>query len=372
MLFGMRKEIYRMPREEALRFLARAPCVSLASVGAAGQPVFRVLHGVIVGDYLAFHGAPAGEKLEVLGKQAVISAEEIIAEIPSYWIDPVRACPATTYYRSVQLRGVVEQVEDLSWKARALTKLMERFQPEGGHAPIDPEDPLYRGPVSGILIARVSLAELDGKSKLGQNRKPEELAKILERLWQRGAKGDLRAIELVRRANRELPVPEFLRGPEGSSFTVAPSEADLEPVLGLLEGEYWNRDLPRAVIARSHLESSAWIVARDAADGVIATARAIGDGARRGWIFDVAVERSWRGRGLGMALLKLLLDHPAVRSLRQIRLGTRDAQGFYRRLGFSDLASRPPRYPEMILERFIQANVREASAISRESPLSAP
>jgi len=38
------------------------------------------------------------------------------------------------------------------------------------------------------------------------------------------------------------------------------------------------------------------------------------------------VDDAWRKRGVGEALMRLLLAHPAVRGARCVRLGTRDAQ----------------------------------------------
>src|SRR5262245_54209146 len=209
----MRREIYRMDRATALEVLSAARVVHLATTAADGRPLFRTVHGVVVDGAVAFHGAPAGEKMEGIGRPCVVAVEEIIAQIPSYFVDPERACPATTYYRSVHVQGTLEAVDDPAAKARALAALMTRFQPEGGHVPIDPEHPLYRKAIEGLLIARVSLERLDGKSKLGQNRSPEEIARILELLWQRGAPGDVRAIDLVRAANPRAATPAFLLAP---------------------------------------------------------------------------------------------------------------------------------------------------------------
>jgi predicted N-acetyltransferase YhbS len=82
----------------------------------------------------------------------------------------------------------------------------------------------------------------------------------------------------------------------------------------------------------------------------------VGDGAKRAWIYDVMVAPSWRGKGLGEALMRLLLDHPAVRHTRGVCLTTRDAQTFYARLGFGDretLETRKRPWPatEMVLFR---------------------
>ena len=69
--------------------------------------------------------------------------------------DSRRACPATTYYTSVQLEGVLEPVADPHARAAALQALMEKMQPEGRHVPITAGDPLYKGPVAKLAICRL-------------------------------------------------------------------------------------------------------------------------------------------------------------------------------------------------------------------------
>ena len=273
----MRRDIYQMNRKEALALLLRAPVVHVASTTVDGDPILRTVHGVVVDGALAFHGAPAGEKTEALGRNAVISAEEMVAEIPSYFVDPERACPATTYYLSAQVHGRLEQVDDPQAKARVLRALMAKFQPEGGHVPIDEDHPLYRNAVRGILIVRVSLEQLDGKGKLGQNRKPEELAKILELLWSRGRPGDPRTIDLVRQANPTVPTPTFLEAPEGIRLLCALGPERIEEALSLLAGTYWNEGVPRDVVARAILSASAWVGACDSSGAIVAMARALSD-----------------------------------------------------------------------------------------------
>jgi nitroimidazol reductase NimA-like FMN-containing flavoprotein (pyridoxamine 5'-phosphate oxidase superfamily) len=208
---SMRKEIYRMDRAGAEALLARASVVRVAGVSSSGAPVLRAVHGVIVDGALAFHGARAGEKMEAVGREAVASADETVASIPSYFVDPERACPATTYYLSAQVHGVIERVDDPAAKARVLSALMAKFQPEGGHVPIDPSHPLYTKAIAGILVLRIPLERLDGKAKLAQNRSPAELGRILQKLWERGLPSDPRAIDLVRVANPGHDEPSFLR-----------------------------------------------------------------------------------------------------------------------------------------------------------------
>ncbi|HSD19991.1 MAG TPA: pyridoxamine 5'-phosphate oxidase family protein [Anaeromyxobacter sp.] len=206
----MRREIFRVDADRALALLARAPIVHLATTTPAGAPVLRALDAAVLGDAIYFHGARAGEKAACLGRPAVVSAEEVVARVPSWMLDPLRACPATTLFRSVQVHGTLTEVTDLGAKARALESLMRRWQPEGLHRPIDAEDPLYRRELEGVLVFAVPFERVDGKWKLLQNRGPEEIGRILRGLRERGAPGDAEVIEAIRAENPGVPDPPYL------------------------------------------------------------------------------------------------------------------------------------------------------------------
>jgi ribosomal protein S18 acetylase RimI-like enzyme len=122
----------------------------------------------------------------------------------------------------------------------------------------------------------------------------------------------------------------------------------------LLVGEYWNDVFSRDELVRAHQGATAWIGVKDEQGTLIGTARAIADSGKYAWIYDVCVRGAWRGRGVGKAMMRLLLDHPSVRGCRVVRLGTRDAQSLYAGFGFVPLSASPPRpYPttEMLLRR---------------------
>lgn len=350
-----------MDRASAIELLAGANIVHMASSTADGEPVLRVVHAVIVDDWLLFHGAPAGEKMNVLGRRAVVSAEEVIASIPSYFVDPERACPATTFYRSVQLHGTIERIDDANLKAAMLAALMSKHQPEGGHVPIEAQHPLYRKAIEGVLVMGVRCDHIDGKAKLGQNRTPAEIVRIVEQLWARGGAGDARAVDLVLRANPHVPRPKFLQGPEDVRFLCAMGEADADEATEMLRSTYWQEGTDPKQIRRSLLGSTAWVGARDATGTLVATARAMSDGARCAWMYDVIVTDERHRRGLGTALVRLLLDHPAVRGASRVLLNTLDAQGFYERFGFrTRVASSDSGFSEMSFVR-TNAKVHDAS-----------
>jgi nitroimidazol reductase NimA-like FMN-containing flavoprotein (pyridoxamine 5'-phosphate oxidase superfamily)/ribosomal protein S18 acetylase RimI-like enzyme len=334
----MRKAIYRGEEQEGRALFARAKVIHLATTDQEGNPILRTLHAVLEGDGLYFHGAPAGEKMRGVGRLAVVSAEETIASIPSFFIDPERACPATKYYVSAQGHGPIDEIDDVETKARVLAELMTKYQPEGGYVPIRAADPLYRKAVAGLLVARVKLARIDCKVKLGQNRSPEERTRILEGLWQRGHDADVRAIGIILSRFPDVPLPAFLRAPPGSDLRLSCAlgdDGELDEVIALLDDAYWLDGVPRTEVRSAIRRSSATVLARDERGKVIAFARAVSDG-KTAWIYDVIVAPSSRDTGIGATIMRLLLDHPAVRTARHVRLTTRDAMRFYGRLGFED------------------------------------
>jgi GNAT superfamily N-acetyltransferase len=203
-------------------------------------------------------------------------------------------------------------------------------------------------------LLRMSLAGLKEESRVEQELSPESRRATLERLWARGLPGDPAAIERALEASPGTPRPAFLEGPPGVTLSCALGPRDVEAAVDMLAGEYWNLDVPRDVVGAALLGSAAWVGAREADGRLVACARAIGDDAKVAWVYDVIVRPDRRGRGLGRAVMTLLLDHPRVRRARAVRLDTRDAQGLYERFGFVDRAGAPRPFPSiaMMLRRW--------------------
>lgn len=322
--------MFTLKPDAALSILARAEAHQVAAV-VDGAPLLRTLHGVVVDGEIAFHGGRVGEKSALAGAEVVVSAEEVVVRVPSWMIHPERACPATTYFRSAQARGRLVEVEDAHRKAAIFSALMAHLQPSGGYRPLDPDDPLYARSISATRVLTLRPTALVGREKLGQNKGPKIRRGILQGLWRRGAPGDLAAIEAIRSASGDAPLHET---PAGTTACLAPGKAEVEAAVALVRGEYWNRSRgwSDAQLSAAHLGSTAWVVLKRAGE-VAATARAISDGGKFSWIYDVAVHPDLRGAGVGSALMRILLDHPAVRGTVSF-LRTRDAQGFYAPLGF--------------------------------------
>lgn len=370
-MFGdMRRPEFAMSAEAARTFLQQAEVLHLALTRADGSPVLRTLNAAVTDEWLLFHGAPAGEKAQCIGRPAVVQAEEVVCSVPSYFTDPERACPATTYFRSVQVHGTLEKITDPHVKAEALQRMMVRYQPEGGHVPISFENPMYQNAVRGVLVMGVRLQNLTGKAKLGQNKKPHEITGVMEQLWKRGAAGDVRALSLMFDHHPQSARPERFRGPAGTWLWPWLPESDVAQALALLDGLYWTRGVARDVMARAQLGSSVWVGAKDHSGRLVATARANSDGTRHAYVADVAVAPELRGRGVGEALVRFLLEHPSLRHVGSVRLATADAQGFYARFGFEPEERVNVGYPttSMLLRRLGPAQGVPQPGVAATSP----
>ena len=351
--FTMRRPIFQTSDGEAIALFDQAETFELASTNVAGAPLLRTLHGVVHERRLYFHAAPVGEKLEIVGREAVAAVSHTIARLPSYFTDAERACPATTLFMSAQAHGVVALASDADRKATVLGMLMKKLQPEGGYAAIDASSPLYRKAIDGIAILSMPLDRVDGKAKLLQHKSPATRRRVVEALWKRGAKGDCEAIEAIRTSCPDDGVPSFLRGPGDTTLHLALGPGDAEAASRIVADEYWNDETSLEALIDAHRGSSGWVGLRNAEGRLVATARALSDGAKRGWIYDVGVVPERRGEGLGAAVVGLLIEHPSLRQTRSVHLGTRDAMRFYERLGFVERASLPLPYvsTEMVLRR---------------------
>jgi ribosomal protein S18 acetylase RimI-like enzyme len=107
---------------------------------------------------------------------------------------------------------------------------------------------------------------------------------------------------------------------------------------------YWGRGRPRERVQRT-VDGSTRVVGLYDGDHQIGFARAVSDGVTVAYLADVYVLPAYRGRGLGLALVREIVeggegDWSEVRWL----LHTADAQGLYRKIGFAEGL---PTYPLM-------------------------
>jgi hypothetical protein len=118
-------------------------------------------------------------------------------------IDPPDSFP---YFKSVLIRGTASIMDDLEEKAKVLTALMEKLQPEGGYDPIDPADPAYVPRIHGVAVVAITPDSITAKFKFGQNLPETRARHIRGRLAERNEPLDAETAELMARycpAHRE-------------------------------------------------------------------------------------------------------------------------------------------------------------------------
>jgi GNAT superfamily N-acetyltransferase len=128
---------------------------------------------------------------------------------------------------------------------------------------------------------------------------------------------------------REEQIGEFL-------FSVDKNRLDLTYIHQFLsEKSYWASGIPLQLVKTSIENSIAVGVYKSGRQ--IGFARVITDYATFGYLADVFVDESFRGKGLSKKLMEFIFTFPELKLLRRMMLATRDAQGLYSRYGFNPL-----------------------------------
>ena len=172
-----------------------------------GYPRVVPVNFATIENTIYFHGATSGEKFEAFrnGRKVTFCIAVPYSMIPSYWRSERFGCPATQYFKSALVKGRGAVVDDPQEKARALQALMDKHQPEGGFAPFDYADKLYRAAIDEVAIFRIDPDQVDIKIKFGQNLTEPTRRKIIQKLHERGRALDLRTAEEMVKVNATGP-----------------------------------------------------------------------------------------------------------------------------------------------------------------------
>src|SRR5947207_10009144 len=100
-------------------------------------------------------------------------------------------------------------------------------------------------------------------------------------------------------------------------FVVSDERArlDIELIHRFVSESYWARGIPRDVVERSIANSLCFGAYRQREQ--IGFARVVTDYATYGYLADVFVLESHRGRGIGKLLMRAVMQHPELQGLRR-------------------------------------------------------
>jgi GNAT superfamily N-acetyltransferase len=115
-----------------------------------------------------------------------------------------------------------------------------------------------------------------------------------------------------------------------------PDRIDIDVVWQFMSTQaYWGRWRDRTQVERQLRGSWRLVGAYEADGAMVGFARAVSDGVALAYLADVFVVDAARGRGIGKALVKAMVDDGPGAEFRWM-LHTADAHDLYRRFGFRE------------------------------------
>ena len=133
---------------------------------------------------------------------------------------------------------------------------------------------------------------------------------------------------------------------DGFELDDDPRRVDADAVHAFIsEQSYWGRGRGRE-LTRAAIAGSARVMGLYRDGEQVGFARAVSDGVTVGYLADVYVLPAYRGRGLGLELVREMIEGATGADAANVRwlLHTADAQGLYKKLGFAEGL---PTYPLM-------------------------
>jgi GNAT superfamily N-acetyltransferase len=132
---------------------------------------------------------------------------------------------------------------------------------------------------------------------------------------------------------------------DGYLISDDPARLDVGAIHAYLARSYWAAGIPREIVERA-VRNSLCVGLYTAGGEQVGLIRVVTDGATFAWLCDVYVLEAHRGRGLSKAMMRAVMSHPSLQTVRRLTLGTRDAHGLYAQFGFKPVAK-----PESQMEK---------------------
>jgi uncharacterized protein len=189
-----------VPEEALDAFVREQEMGRLLTIDGDGGPHLGLYPFATDGSAIEIHLHRADVQLAHLeaGSRCAFEVDEVLATVPSYWIDAENAVAATAYHRTVLFECRVARISrDAAVLAAQQTRLLARYQPEGGFRAVTADEGIYRGSLGVIVAVRLDVSARKVKWKIGQNRPPAARARVVAELRQRGRPRDARAADAL-------------------------------------------------------------------------------------------------------------------------------------------------------------------------------
>ena len=130
-----------------------------------------------------------------------------------------------------------------------------------------------------------------------------------------------------------MKIETYLKG--NYKISTDKSKLDIAVIHGFLSTSYWAEEIPVEIVQKA-IENSLCFGVYDGSKQ-IGFARVITDYATCGYLADVFIVESARGKGLSKWLMECILMYPQLQGLRNFCLMTQDAHTLYARYGFKNI-----------------------------------
>lgn len=121
---------------------------------------------------------------------------------------------------------------------------------------------------------------------------------------------------------------------------------DFEKITQMLSNSFWSSEIKIDEVKKGAINSALVIGAFLKDEYQIGYARVISDKTRFAYITDVYIDENFRKKGIGKKIINYVLNHEELTDVYQWLLITKDAHGFYSKVGFNPV-SRPLDFMEI-------------------------
>lgn len=158
-----------------------------------------------------------------------------------------------------------------------------------------------------------------------------------------------------------------MSGRSVAGYAISTDKTKLDPQVihhYLSQESYWAQGRTLSDVETS-IRNSLCFGVFDSAGRQVGFARVVTDYVTFGWLADVFILQTHRGKGLAKWLVETVVSYPDLTGLKRLVLGTRDAHELYRKYGqFSSLSN-----PERWMQRDTQG---PGAAAVQQGPGAAP
>ena len=193
------KQVFEIKDKKTIYELLDTTEYGTLALSQDDEPYAVPLNFVRIEDDIYFHGALSNKKMKMLKRNSkasfsVVQSYSVIASFFSS--EEGLACPATHFFKSVSMDGLVEMVESRDVKASVFTALMKNLQPEEGYKPFS--DEAYDKALKATAVMKLVPHTTRCKFKFGQHLTQERFDMILKHLEERNSDTDKETIEMMK------------------------------------------------------------------------------------------------------------------------------------------------------------------------------